>query len=124
MDRLVDAAAASTYPENVTVFAFFKPSVASDFFHFMIKGADHGAVPARPDLFSDVLGGDFVVGAFDFDVAVAVDLAGSFFKVGDDLLLRSAVDAFFGEAFEGFASQGVVFDAFDAAFDFALSVGW
>ena len=79
-----DAATASTHAENVAIFAFFESGVASDFFHFMIEGADHGAVPAHPDLFSNVLGGDFVVGAFDFDVAVAVDFAGSFFKAGKE----------------------------------------
>ena len=80
MDGFSDTAAASTYPENMAVFAFFEPSVAGDFFHFIVEGADHDAVPAHPYLFANVLGGDFVVGAFDFDVAVAVDLAGSFFK--------------------------------------------
>ena len=156
MDGLGDAAAASTYPENVAVFTFFEPSVAGDFFHFMIEGADHGAVPTHPDLFSNVLRGDLVVGAFDFDVAVAVDLTGSFFKarkevdgqglegwffsffkMGAYLLFGSTVDAFvgdvccppaqvcvdFGEAVKGFSGQGVVFDVFYAAFDFALVGG-
>ena len=36
---------------------------------------DHLRVPARPDLFANELSGHFVVGAFDFDVAVAVDRA-------------------------------------------------
>ena len=73
--RLLDGAAATAHTEHTCVPAFFQTGVRSHRLHFGIKDAHYAAVPACPDLFADVLGRRFVVSAFDFDIAVAVDTA-------------------------------------------------
>ena len=70
--------------------------MGSDGLHISIKDAHHGTIPSSPDLLTDILGGHFIVSAFDFDIAVAMDTAAAFFKTAEQTLWQSLQSALFG----------------------------
>ena len=55
-----------------------------DLLHPGVEEAHDASVAAHPEFSRDVLGRHFVVGAFEFDVAVAVDFAFGFNKGGEE----------------------------------------
>lgn len=92
---LLDAATTAAHAEHLAELAAFQAGMRNDRLHFGIKNTHHGAVPACPDLCADVLGRHFVISAFDFDIAVAVDTAAAFFKAGEQTLRQSRQGALF-----------------------------
>lgn len=85
-----------------------------------LQHADGAAVPARPDLVADVFGRHFVVGAGDFDVAVAARGAPGFLVAGEEACGQwLQMRAFFFEERSDLAAGGAV-DAFIGGVTFPL----
>ena len=64
--------------------------------HIRIKDTHHSTIPSSPDLLADILGGHFIVSAFDFNVAVAMYAAPTFFKTAEQALWQGLQSALFG----------------------------
>ena len=117
----------STRAQTVGELAWLQAHVTDDGMHLLIEHAHHFAIPAHPQLATDVLRRNLVVSPCDFDVAIAVDFAPGLLKAGEealrkwlerglfvlakmgiDLLARGAVDAPVGHVFLPFLKQHIL----------------
>src|SRR5690606_2184458 len=79
-----DAFVAAADAENSAELPGFEAGVCGNGLHFVVKDVNHPSIPPGPDASADILRRNLVVGAFDFDIAVAVDVASAFLEAWEE----------------------------------------
>ena len=68
--------------QNMAKLTRFDPGMDLNLFHPLIEDSYAATVPAHPDLVADKFSGNFIKGACDFDVTVAMNVAPGFLEAG------------------------------------------